>query len=147
MRTEDLELFKVYSEKSVITVRMAYKAFIDFINRNVTAIRGRLFKNYFVGGKENKGHFCIYLIHLHTEAGKIETTLRMPKPLNYNFSISYGAPFSLPTQKQKYIDLASDVVTSSSTHSDMLNGIRNVIMDLASIDMTVGRRRPSASVF
>ena len=141
MRTEDLELFKVYSEKSVITVRMAYKAFIDFINRNVNAIRGRLFKNYFVGGKENKGHFCIYLIHLHTEAGK------MPKPLNYNFSISYGAPFSLPTQKQKYIDLASDVVTSSSTHSDMLNGIRNVIMDLASIDMTVGRRRPSASVF
>ncbi len=142
-----LDPFNVYPDKSVITVRMAYKAVVDYLNRNMNSICGCMFRNYFVGGKDNKGKFCIYEIHLNTETREIETTLRMPEPPIYNFSVSCGVPFSLQAQKQDFIDSVSNVVPSSTTHADMLNGIRNIIQEIAQNDITVGGEMQTVSVF
>lgn len=142
-----LDPFNVYPNKSVITVRMAYKAVVDYINRNMNSIYGCLFRNYFVGGKDNKGNFCIYEIHLNPETHEAETTLRMPQPPMYNFSISCGVPFSLQAQKEKYMDLVGVAVTSGRTHWDMLHGIRNIINEIAKNDITVGGEMQTVSVF
>lgn len=142
-----LDPFNVYPDKSVITVRMAYKAVIDYLNRNMNTICGCMFRNYFVGGKDNKGNFCIYEIHLNTETKEIETTLRMPKPPIYNFLVSCGVPFSLQAQKQNFLDMVGNAVTSSTTHADMLNGIRNIIDDISGRDITVGGKMQTVSVF
>lgn len=139
--------FEVYPDKSVITVRMAYKAVIDHINRNMNSICGCMFRNYFVGGKDNKGRFCIYEIHLNTETKEIETTLRIPEPPTYNFSVSCGLPFSLQTQKQEYIGLVGDAVTSCSTHAQMVDSLKNIINKIAENDVTVGGEVRVVSVF
>lgn len=142
-----LDPFNVYPDKSIITVRMAYRAVVDYINRNMNSISGCKYRNYFVGGKDNKGNFCIYEIHLKAEAKEIETTLRMPKPPVYNFSVSCGVPFSLQAQKQNFIDIIGNTIASSTTHADMLSGIRNIINKIAKMDITVGGEMQTFSVF
>lgn len=142
-----LDPFNVYPDKSVITVRMAYKAVVDYINRNKNSICGCMFRNYFVGGKDNKGRFCIYEIHLNTETKEIETTLRIPEPPTYNFSVSCGLPFSLQPQKQEFVDLIGNTVTSSTTHAEMLNGLKKIIDRISEVDITVGGEVQSVSVF
>lgn len=142
-----LDPFNVYPDKSVITVRMAYKAVIDYLNRNINSICGCMFRNYFVGGKDNKGRFCIYEIHLNTETKEIETTLRLPSPPTYNFSVSCGLPFSLQAQRQKLIDSVGNVVASCATHAEMLSGIKNIIGRIAEEDITVGGEVQAVSVF
>ena len=117
---------------------MAYKAVIDYLNRNINSICGCMFRNYFVGGKDNKGRFFIYEIHLNTETKEIETTLRTPKPPAYNFSVSCGVPFNLQAQRQKLIDSVGDVVASCATYAEMLSGIKNIIGRSAEEDITVG---------
>ena len=142
-----LDPFNVYLDKCVITVRMACKAVIDHINRNMNSGCGYMFRNYFVGGKDNKGKFCIYEIHFDTKTKEVETTLRAPDPPSYNFSVSCGVPFSLQAQKQNLMDSIGNVVSSSKTHTEMLSGLRHIIDKIAEDEITVGGEMQTVSVF
>ena len=142
-----LDPLKVYPDKSVITVRTAYKAVIDYINRNKSIIDWCYFRNYMVGGKDNKGRFCIYEIHFNPDTGEVDTTLRMPSPPMFNFSISCALPLNLQGEEQEYINKVGNAISSSNTHGEMLNGIKDVIKEISKKDITVGGEMQVVSIF
>ena len=138
--------FDVYPDKDAISVRMAYKAVSAYIERNVRRcwVAPRW---YIVGGKDNKGDFCLYEIHLNGETGVVDVVLRKPAPPVFNFAMTCGLPPAMLPQRQKYMDLVEGVITSSRTHGEMLSGIGDIIRGIAAEDMSVGGEVMTISVF
>ena len=139
---------KVYQDPSVITLRMAYKAVLDYIERHKRShmMLGRA-RNYLVAGKDNHGQFCIYEVHFNPMTEKTETVLRKPKPPQFNFAVSCSLPFSLTDDTQECIDAVAYVLNHSRTHGEMVSGVGNIICKISETDETVGGEIQSVSVF
>lgn len=134
----------VYPNKSVITLRMAYKAVLEYIEQHKYAMPQT--RNYLVGGKDNKGQFCIYEVHVNFETFKAETALRAPVPPEYNFAISCALPPKLASRVDEFTSMVGSCIRSCSYHQDMLQKVAGVIRKISEMDDTVGTNIMTLSV-
>ena len=135
----------IYPEKDVVTLRMAYKAVLGYLEKNKYKIP--LMRSYLIGGKDNKGRFCIYEVHMNFETYKAETVLRMPEPPVTSYGIFCAIPPELHDRKNEFLDMAGDCITSSGELGEMLQKVAGVIGKIADADGTVGRTITALSVF
>ncbi len=134
----------VYPNKSGLTLRLVYKAVVSYIERRKYDIKFP--RNYLIGGKDNKGKFCICEVHFNVETCEVETTLRMPNPPESNFALSLAIPNRLKNMHDDVLEMVSDCITSSTTHSEMIQKVSDVIEDLSVLDDTIGKNTYSLTV-
>jgi len=135
----------IYPDHSVITLRMAYKAVIDYIEREKYEMLPM--RNYMIGGKNNKGKFCIYEVQVNFKTYEAETTLRIPEPPTTNYGISCSLPPKLCSRSDEFVGMVGNCVTSSNTHGEMIEKVSGVIGKIAESDDTVGGSVSALSVF
>ena len=137
--------FDIYQDHSVITLRMAYKAVIDYIEKNKYEMLPP--RNYLIGGKDNKGKFCIYEAQVNFNTYEAEAILRIPEPPTTNYGISCSLPPKLCSRSDEFVGMVGNCVTSSNTHGEMIEKVSGVIGKIAELDDTVGGNVSALSVF
>jgi len=135
----------IYPDHSVITLRMAYKAVIDYIEKNKYEMLPP--RNYLIGGKDNKGKFCIYEAQVNFKTYEAETILRIPEPPATNFGISCSLPPKLCSRSDEFVGIVENCITNSKTHREMIRKVSGVIGKIAELDDTVGGSVSALSVF
>lgn len=131
-----LSPIKDYCDPSAITMRMAKKAVLEYIERNQARITTT--RNYILGGKDNKGRYCLYEIHVDGDTHSVEVEERIPSP-PYNFGVSCALPQKLAERKQEFLDLIGSCITSCKTHEEMKEKLAAVIREVSDLDDTVGK--------
>lgn len=139
--------FEEYNDVSAMTLRVAYKAVIAYIEQKKSRMLDIAARNYLVGGKDNMGQFCIYEINYNPVGKHTTTVLRKPDPPQFNFAVSCSLPYSLTDDTQECIEAVAYVLNRSRTHGEMVSGVGNIIRKIAEMDETVGGEVQSVSVF
>ena len=125
-----------FVDKSAISLRTAYKAVVEYIEKHRSEIY--LPRNYLVGGKDNKGRYCVYEVH-YDGLGEITTTLRMPEPPQSNFGISCCIPNGVVGYKKLIMNLLNNSVLNAKDHKDMIERVSDVIYKVADHDASVNK--------
>ena len=121
----------IYPDHSVVTLRMAYKAVIEYIEGEKYEMPPM--RNYMIGGKDSKGKFCIYEVQVNFKTYEIETTLRIPEPPNTNYGISCGLPSKLHGREDELVDMVGKCILSSKTHGETIKKVSGVIGKIAEL--------------
>lgn len=136
-----LDPLNVYPDKSGLTMRLAHKAILAHAEKVKDKIPCA--RNYLLGGKDNKGNFCIYEIHINFETYEVETAERKPEQITETtstFGISCALPSKLIQEKEHWINKVEQCILSSKYHQDMIDKISGVIGEIADKDDTVGKK-------
>lgn len=135
---DPLAPLKVYPDKSVLTMRMAAKAIIDdFSSASFDMVSGL---KYMVGGKDNKGRFCICEITPNHSTGIFQAEWKYPNPPAQNFAVSVALPSSLLATQNELLDEVETAITSNTRHDQMMKDLGLLVRKTADKDMTVGKK-------
>lgn len=135
----------VYPDKSVVTIRTALREILRYIEENKTQIHRD--RNYLIGGKDNKGTFCIVEVHVDGESSSVTGMNRVPQPPEYNYAVSCALPASLAGKEDEYISKVGGCINASSTLDDMVVKVKGIIRGIANIDKSVGNHVVDYRVF
>lgn len=126
----------LFVDKSAISLRTAYKAVVEYIEER----RGGIYlpRNYLIGGKDNKGGYCIYEVH-YDGLGEMSTKLRIPEPPQSNFGISCCIPNGVVCYKKLILNLLDSSVLNAKDHKDMVKRVSDVICKVADHDTSVNK--------
>ena len=128
----------VYPNKEIITLRMAKKAVLDYLENHKSAILANRF--YLVGGKDNEGKFGTYEISVNANDLSVHCVYREPSPPQFNFALSTVFPPSYCAYREIREAQISNAIAHSTRHDEMLNRIGEIIKDVSRQDFTVGNR-------
>lgn len=128
-----------------ITLRLAIRATKEYIKRS--CFPEGLSRTYMIGGKDNRGRFCIYEIHLNWETGNIDVVERSSDSPEGNYGVSILVPNSLFSKKSFYLDMVSGCITGSTTHGELMKKLSRIISSMADEDESIGKDTMILDVF
>lgn len=134
---ELLAPFDGFSDKDVISMRLAAKAIKSYLERIASTVPGP--RGYIVVGKDNRGRFCSYEIRINTETGMVELTENTLDPNRNNYAISCALPRSLARYKDTYLNKISECILSSTRVEEMAQKVCRVIQEMSDKDMSIGK--------
>lgn len=134
---EPLDPLKVYPDKSILTMRMTAKAVSDYLSSGDFDLVSGL--KYMVGGKDNKGIFCVCEIAPDHSSGTFHTEWKYPNPPAQNFAISVAVPSSLLASQNELLDEVESAITGNTRHDQMLNDLGRIVKRAADKNFTVGK--------
>lgn len=135
----------VYRDTRELSLRSVYKAVMSYLDRYRYQIH--MPRNYLVGGKDNKGRFCIYEVHFNVETQEAETVMRMPEPPNSNYAVSCALPHELARETETVLAEISDRITDSKRHDEMIEKVSDLILDLSELNGSIGKNVCSLTVY
>lgn len=136
-----LDPFKEYPDHSVLTMPLALKALIRYLeNRKYVTS----FRNYFLGGKNNKGEFCLYTIKFNEDVANFAPVLYQPNEGNFNIRISTNLN---DFDGNKLIDKHLRNTMPWKNHEDLVMHMKDIIKEISITDPTVGGNIFVESIF
>lgn len=141
-----LEPLKCYAQRDPLSVKMVYRAAVDYMKKNKSSLPG--IRNYLIGGKDKEGHFVIYEVHWNPKIQKAETTIREPQPPQFNFAISCCLPPAMESDRQAVLDdVGRKITTGDQRHGEMAKRIQGTIEVISKCDPTVSSNSIVLNVF
>jgi hypothetical protein len=141
-----LEPFKEYPDKSIMTMPIALKSILKYLDKE--KLKGNNhFQTHILGGKDNKGQFCIYTVQYKNAETPYE-------PQRYDFlgenmlQVRMSVP-NIPAETvTKILNRHIYAKAQSRTdHKELIFDMEQCVNDIAKIDETVGGKIFVESVF
>lgn len=131
------DAIKPLLEDQDISLKAAVQNILNFLEKR--KYKMPKMRNYLLGGKDEDGQYCMYLIHMNFETYSPEITFFQPQLPTANYAIALSLPPETMQYQNQYFNSVNHAIQTSKTVEQMLGKTAGIIREISKVSSTVSQ--------